>query len=118
MLTTANEIGGLEATREQRVALAKASRKWKASLPPSSVTVDHAAMIENGIFPDFEYTEEEKPATEEENRNESLSIVPQIHPRVELLARERPGGLVAFFGSPLKVALLGMCLLFVILNTR
>ena len=109
MLTTANEIGGLEATREQRVALAKASRKWKATLPPSSITVDHAAMLENGLFPDFAYAEEEKPA----------SVGQPLHPRVELVHHEPPaGGLVAFFGSPLKVALLGLCLLFVILNTR
>lgn len=126
MLTTANEIGGIEATREQRVAFAKASRQWKASIRPSSIVVDHAAMIDNGLFPAFEYSKEEtgdrsNNEAEQRQHTDDSSDVPLLYPvqqRVELLQRERPRGLVAFFRSPLKVALLGLCLLFVVLNTR
>jgi len=120
MLTTANEIGGLEASREQRVALAKSSRKWKATLSQSSsIFVDHASMIEDGLFPDFQYEEEERPDSDEKDTNEPSCNNPQIHPRVELVQHhERQGVVMGMFGSPLKVALLGLCLLFVILNTR
>ena len=62
MLTTANEIGGMEATRAQRESLARASRQWQATVRRgrhSVVHVNHAAMIAKGLFPAWENDHEQ-----------------------------------------------------------
>ena len=45
MLTQANEIGGMNSTPQERRALATASRKWGVG------RINHAIMIEEGVFP-------------------------------------------------------------------
>ena len=45
MLTQANEIGGMNATPQERRAYAKASRSWTLG------RVQHSSMIEAGLFP-------------------------------------------------------------------
>jgi len=44
MLTTPNEIGGIDATREKRMELAAQSRRWRAG------SIDHGQMVQCGIF--------------------------------------------------------------------
>jgi ubiquitin-protein ligase len=44
MLTTPNEIGGIDSTREKRMELAVQSRRWKAG------SIDHGRMVQCGIF--------------------------------------------------------------------
>lgn len=46
MLTTANEIGGIDASSKRRRQLALASRHWKTDY------IDHEKMIKDGIFHD------------------------------------------------------------------
>ncbi|KAL7535073.1 hypothetical protein ACHAWF_005049 [Thalassiosira exigua] len=67
MLTTANEIGGLAASDEQRGQYAKESRFWR-----SQGIVDHRRMIEEGIFP---LHCEENEAEEVDNSAESKKDV-------------------------------------------
>jgi ubiquitin-protein ligase len=45
MLTQANEIGGMNATPQERRAMAKASRKWTLG------RVRHETMVDDGVFP-------------------------------------------------------------------
>lgn len=44
MLTTPNEIGGIDSTREKRMDLAVQSRRWKSG------PIVHGQMVQNGIF--------------------------------------------------------------------
>lgn len=121
MLTAANEIGGMEATREQRQHWAVASRQWSADLT-RSIRVNHADMIAQCLFPiSSKHADDDTEARTERDVEEVVSTVP-ISFRdqgVEWQQVERPFvGIAALLRSPIKVALLSLCLLFVILNTN
>ena len=116
MLTAANEIGGMEATREQRASWAKASRHWSTDLTPS-IHVDHAAMIEQGLFPAMKKREQIDEFESEEDEFVSSVPISYRDQGVEWQQVKEPRGLCALLKNPIKVALLGLCLLFVILNT-
>lgn len=130
MLTTANEIGGLQASHAQRVTLARASRRWRAAVGPPSTVVDHASMVLGGLFPAREEEEEEYNNTTKstsspvvaEDVQASLSSAASAQVRISdaptVTNRESPLGLWSLLRSPLRVALLSLCLLFVVLNTR
>lgn len=155
MLTTANEIGGMEASYAQRVSWARASRSWRATLVvgrPSSVVVNHAHMLQGGLFPSVAKEEgeneddvkqnykshgavdaeedddddddeqlEDAEARATANEESSRRYARMRDASVELEQQEqceRPtSSLLALFKSPLRVALLSLCLLFVVLNT-
>lgn len=156
MITTANEIGGMEASYQTRVEMAKDSRSWKLVLGSSSsrpILVDHARMVQMGLFPSSanssskaiegggyltEVVESEMDAIEQKQTLESDGddmlndhVVParsladddspdrKMHEPVLLqYLQARPQyGFLALFKSPLKVVLLGLCILFVVLNT-
>ena len=119
MLTAANEIGGMEATRKQRQHLAHDSRQWSTALT-ASIRVNHADMLAQGLFPLSSHKEVDVEADTTENDHEkTISAVP-ISFRDQGVewqqVEEPPIGIVALFRSPIKVALLSLCLLFVILN--
>ena len=52
MLTTANEIGGKDATPDERRRYARASRQWHHG------RIDHRVMVQDGIFPWHDETDE------------------------------------------------------------
>ena len=121
MLTAANEIGGMEATREQRQHWAVDSRQWSTDLT-RSIRVNHADMIAQGLFPtSSKNADNNMETTTERDVEEVISTVP-ISFRdqgVEWQQVERPFvGIAALLRSPIKVALLSLCLLFVILNSN
>lgn len=83
MLTTANEIGGVDASSKRRRQLALESRHWKTEY------VDHGKMIKDGLFHDEDYDDESitqeyvtqkrnDPAPSNELKINSFSKQPQI----------------------------------------
>jgi ubiquitin-protein ligase len=131
MLTTANEIGGLQASHAQKVTLARASRRWRAMVGPPATVVDHASMVLGGLFPARdEEDEDEEDAIKLTSSSPmvakdvptSLSSASSAQVRLSdahaVSNRDSPLGLLALLRSPLRMALLSLCLLFVVLNTR
>lgn len=140
MLTTATEIGGIEATRAKRESLARASRHWASSIHPT-IHVDHSAMVKNGLFPAIDEEEEEKledlgltlPSDDEDEKeceyvDVNLQSDKEEDLRVEsgdqnymnmLPVKPQQPSLLILLQSPLtlKVLFLGLCIVFVILNT-
>ena len=94
MLTTANEIGGMDATPEERRRCARQSRSWHLGR-----TLNHRRMVEAGIFPwpDGELH------TETKGSKASADFLPAVLERATLLHYddddESDGGVVV---APVK----------------
>lgn len=114
MLTTAKEIGGMEATFEKREKLALDSRRWKGAS-----CVDHGKMIQDGIFggiPSDDHDEREKEYPFEE-RSETSITRKDDHDikrgiKLEVYPKKRSGILLSL---PIQLAIwVGRLLLFML----
>jgi Ubiquitin-protein ligase len=69
MLTTPNEIGGIDSTREKRMDLAVQSRRWKSG------PIDHGQMVQNGIFCEKIMLKEQQEQQQEEDDEEGVVLL-------------------------------------------
>lgn len=145
MLTTANEIGGLNASEETRRRLARESREWR-----HPGLADHARMISDGLFfastrnsADVEYQERKESITNFENdATKASQDIVSVTVREEVVSGDkvpkkasdtsvvihnskRPFSIIAgviaqavfgVFANPLQLSILILLTLFTVLN--
>lgn len=123
MLTTANEIGGKNATPDERRRCARASRQWHLG------RVDHRVMVQEGIFPwhDDDDATPETPAEANEQESDGglqrmamkRTADAQVRKRVPQNAKLSSilvHAVVEVLTNPRRLALLLILTVFVILN--
>lgn len=138
MLTAAQEIGGISESYEQRLTKAAASRSWRCRISPT-IVVDHAHMVEQGLFPPVEKKVEAKGedtvATDDESaaeRRETSEWTPRgrsaqnglattipVRSKAEHTLPAKPSLLTtlkSILASPIRLTLLGVAILFLMLN--
>lgn len=125
MLTTANEIGGKDASPEERRRLARGSRTWHIG------HIDHQRMIRDGTFPwhdeDGEMSEEEA-RVDNEGTDGGVQVTVkrtpeqvQVRKRVPVIARILSiliRSVAKVLVSPTRLAMLLLLAVFVLLNRR
>jgi ubiquitin-protein ligase len=121
MLTTANEIGGKNATPDERRRYARASRQWHLG------RIDHRAMVQDGIFPwQQDETAETPVQVHDQERDGGVQIMAvkrtaeaQVRKRVPQNAKLSSvlvHAVVEVLTNPRCLALLLVLTVFVILN--
>jgi hypothetical protein len=121
MLTQANEIGGMNATPQERRAMAEASRKWSLG------RVKHETMINDGLFPLEDY--EDDTIKIEESTTSFVSAVAaavrhtpeppaaqQPLPRQAGLAGQLLHAIVEVLSSPPRLVAIILLTVFILLN--
>ena len=83
MLTTANEIGGKDATPDERRRYARASRQWHLG------RIDHRVMVQEGIFPWHDEATAETPAEANELKSDGGVQVMAMKRMAEAQVRKR-----------------------------
>ena len=129
MLTTANEIGGKDATPEERRQYARRSRQWRRG------NIDHGRMVRDGLFPLKEEGGKETNRAEKTSDNVLLDHDTdggvQVAVKQTLKARPRETvpqnaklssvlikAVVEVLTSPRRLLVLVLLTVFVILNRR
>jgi hypothetical protein len=90
MITPAQEIGGLDESDEQRLDRMTASRSWRGRVS-SSILVDHARMVAQGLFPaPTVVANENDDPTESEPQEGASSTIGETKANVELAPQHTP----------------------------
>jgi hypothetical protein len=128
MLTTANEIGGKDDTPQQRRRYAQASRTWRFG------RIDHALMIQQGIFAMNRILEEQdnqvgakasidaggvqvaiQQQQQHQQTRDQAAVVKRVPPKLStVLVR----AVVQVLTSPPRMALLFLFTVFILLNRQ